>query len=184
MTREAVSIRTYESRDAPSALDTILPLYAEVYAEPPYSEGPADIQDFVTSYARRAAEPGFRLEVAVEPDGEPVAFAFGHSLRTDTKWWDGLLDRVPDDLVREYDGRTFAIIELAVKRSHRRRGVATTLHRQLLTDRQEERVTLLSRPEAVPAQAAYHRWGYRVVGRLRPFADAPIYLARIRQLPL
>lgn len=43
---------------------------------------------------------------------------------------------LPDDITTEYPGRTFAIIEIAVRRRYRRQGLS------------EEWVTLLVRPDA------------------------------------
>jgi hypothetical protein len=39
-----------------------------------------------------------------------------------------------------------------------------------------------ARPDNAPAQAAYARWGWRNVTKLKPFPDAPVYDALI--LPL
>lgn len=164
-----------------SLLNVIEPLYAEIYAEPPYREGPADVADFARQWPDRTRQPGFRLTVA-HADGQPAGFAFGHRLRPDTDWWHGLLDPLPAHLTDEHDGRTFAVIEIAVRAPVRRRHIGAALHTALLAGRDEQRVTLLCRPEARPARAAYTAWGYHPLGRLRPRPDAPVYLAMIRDL--
>jgi len=162
-------------------IDRIASVYGEVYQEPPYLEGPDDVAAFVEDWPRRVTQPGFRL-VTAAADDEIVGFAFGHQLPTETKWWKGAVTPLPEELTLEHAGRTFAIIELAVRRPYRRMGIGRALHSALLSDRPEERVTLLARPEAVPAQRAYASWGYRVVGQVQPWQDAPIYDALIRQL--
>lgn len=177
-------IESYGARDGDTLLPIILPIYAEVYAEYPYFEDAAEAADFSEQYVNYTKESAFQLELARGAEREPIGFALGCSLRPDTDWWSGLLDPVSPDTVLEYKGRTFAIIELAVKPGHRRQGVGRALHHRLLRNRKEERVTLLSRPEAIAAQAAYRQWGYHIVGELRPSKDAPIYLARLRSLPL
>jgi ribosomal protein S18 acetylase RimI-like enzyme len=89
---------------------------------------------------------------------------------------------LPDSIVREDAGRTFAIIELAVAAEYRRRGIAKAMHDALLTDASEERVTLLVRPEAMPARSAYEHWGYAQVGTIRPWPEAPLYDAMVLDL--
>lgn len=180
-----LSIAVYHADPDERLLRSVLPIYAEVYAEPPYREGPAEVRDFAGSWPKRASRPGFRLVLATATS-TPVGFSFGYRLPADTGWWEGQLDPLPQQVTREYEGRTFAVIELAVLAPYRRHGIGRALHQTLLGDRSEERVTLLTRPEpeAHPAQAAYASWSYRPLGRLRPFPGAPVYLAMLRDLPL
>lgn len=65
-------------------------LYAEVFAEPPYREGRAEVEDFASSWSKLVDQPNFRLVIA-DRMGEPVGFSFGHQLRVSTNWWDGAL---------------------------------------------------------------------------------------------
>ncbi|MDQ3152445.1 MAG: GNAT family N-acetyltransferase [Actinomycetota bacterium] len=160
-------------------LSVIRCLYAEVYAEPPYREGPADVADFAGGWPQRVGHPGFRLVIA-SWGVEPIGFGFGHQLPVRTGWWDGALTPLPDDITAEYPGRTFAIIEMAVRRRYRRRCVARRLHAELTAGRPEERITLLVRPDAPAPQRAYRSWDYRPVGRIRPFPEGPVYDAMIR----
>lgn len=170
----------YDGAEACPLLPDVEPVYAEVYAEPPYLEGPSDVADFVAGWPRRCSYPGFRLVVARDQD-TPEGFTFGHPLPDGTGWWSGLLDPAGDGVTAEWPGRTFAIIELAVRATARRSGVARDLVAHLLEGRTEERVTLLVRPEAEaePARAAYRSWGYEVVGQLRPYEGAPVYDAML-----
>lgn len=160
-------------------LGTIRELYAEIYAEPPYREGPADVADFTASWPRRAAQPNFRLILAQHGD-QPIGFSFGFQLTADTDWWDGALTPLPADLTTERPARTFAIIEIAVRRSYRRRGVARRMHAELTAGLVEERVTLLVRPDTPAPRGAYLSWGYRPVGRIQPFPHGPVYDAMIK----
>ncbi|MGH3929084.1 MAG: GNAT family N-acetyltransferase, partial [Pseudonocardiaceae bacterium] len=111
---------------------------------------------------------------------EPIGFGFGHQLSVQTGWWDRALTPLPDGITTEYPGRTFAIIEMAVRRRYRRRGVARRLHAELTTGLPEERITLLVRPDAPAPQHAYRSWGYRSVGRIQPFPEGPVYDAMIK----
>jgi ribosomal protein S18 acetylase RimI-like enzyme len=160
---------------------TVRDLYAEIYAEPPYNEGPDDADDFASGWHRTIDQCNFRLVIARRAD-EAIGFAFGVQLRARTKWWNGALTPLPDDVTAEYTGRTFAIIELAVRCPYRRKGVGRQLHTHLIAGLSEERITLLVRPEAPAAQQAYLSWGYRTVGQIQPVSGAPIYTAMIKQL--
>ncbi len=158
-------------------------LYAEVYAEPPYGEGPAEVEDFAAGWHRTIDQRNFRLVIARRAD-EPIGFAFGVQLRVRTKWWKGALTPLPDDITTEYPGRTFAIIEIAVRYPYRQRGVGRQLHTHLIAGLSEERITLLVRPEAPAPRQAYLSWGYQTVGRIQPFPGAPVYDAMIKKLVL
>lgn len=173
---------SYEGESALVHLDDVLRVYGQVYAEPPYLEGAEDRDFFATDWPRRVAQPGFRLVTAASGP-TVVGFAFGHRLTEQTRWWSGAVEPLPRSLTKESDGRTFAVIELAVAAPWRRRGLARDLHTRLLAERGEQRVTLLVRPEASPAQRAYAAWGYRRVGRIRPGTGAPVYDAMLRDLP-
>lgn len=144
-----------------------------------YCEGETDFSGFADTLPRRAQETNFRLVVAHD-DAQAVGFAMGHDLRPDTGWWDGALTPLSDDITAEHEGRTFAVIELAVLPGYRRRGYARALHAHLLAGLTEERITLLVRPDAEPALRAYERWAYALVGRIQPFTGGPVYDAMIR----
>jgi len=162
---------------------TIQPLYTEVYAEPPYEEGPAEIQEFVDRWNYQARQPGFRLVLAHDNmSGALIGFCFGYPLRATTRWWKGMLDSVDPAVTVEDGHRSFAIIELAVRADRRREGIGRMLHDTLLDGCDRPRAVLLARPEATPALAAYASWGYRNHGRLQPGAQAPVYLALTHDL--
>lgn len=45
-------------------LSSVDELYAEIYAESPYNEGPADVADFASGRSQRISQHNFRLVVA------------------------------------------------------------------------------------------------------------------------
>lgn len=184
MIDDDVLLEAHDADGADGALDIVAALYAEIYAEAPYREGPEEVRAFAQGWPHWLAQPGFRLVLARPADGdrEPVGFAFGHQLAPDTRWWDRLIDPLPADVTEEWPGRTFSIRELAVRARHRRRGIGRGLHRALLSDRPEERVTLAVRPDAGVAQAAYAAWGYTSRGRAHGVLDV-VYVLMTRPLP-
>jgi ribosomal protein S18 acetylase RimI-like enzyme len=111
-------------------------------------------------------QPGFVLAEA-RHGGYLVGYAFGMPLRPSTSWWRQLTTPLPDETTAEHPGRTFALVELLVRASWRRQGIAGTLHDRILADRSEERATLIVRPAATPAQRAFRKWGWRKVARTR-----------------
>jgi ribosomal protein S18 acetylase RimI-like enzyme len=178
---DRLTVTIYGTDTSLDQRDVVGELYAEIYAEPPYGEGPADVEDFTSGWSRTIDQTNFRLVVA-RSAGQPIGFAFGLQLRARTKWWNEALAPLPSEITTEYQGRTFAIIEIAVKQPYRRRGVGRLLHTHLTAGLTEERITLLVRPEAPAPQHAYRSWGYQLAGQIRPFPTAPVYNAMIKQL--
>lgn len=179
MSEGRLTITIYDATIDAGTIDEAASIYREAYAEPPYLEDESQLSTFLDDTRRRSRQPNFRLIIA-RLDQTPLGFALGHQLLPDSRWWEGSLDNIPPDATAEYPGRTFAVIELAIRMPYRRRGLGRRLHAHLTADLSEERLTLLVRPDAEPALAAYSQWGYHSVGHLKPFEDAPIYLAMLR----
>src|SRR5262245_1072150 len=78
-------------------------LYAAVFSEPPYNEGPEAVDEFVDRMHSEVAEPGFDCVEAIANDSV-VGFAYGYSYPAG-RWWDGADRSPPDDVVA---GPTFA----------------------------------------------------------------------------
>ena len=168
-----LTIEFHGADDLDRLLDELLAVYAEVYADrlgdpfsslPRYSERLAD-------YASR---DGFSL-VTGRVHSELIDYTLGMTLPAGSRWWEGFRGAADPDLFREDGHRTFAIAELMVRPAWRRQGHARALHDALLADRTEERATLLVRPDNAAARSAYFSWGWRKVGELQPFPDAPMF---------
>lgn len=165
-------------------LDDIAPVYEEVYAEPPYNEGPRDVAHFIDRYHHEQDIRGFRLAVARH--GQTLAgFAYGLPLSSSTAWWEGFSDTVlSEDFTREDGHRTFVIMELAVRIPYRRQGLGRALHASLVDRNPAERITLAVRPEAIGATRLYAALGYQVVGLTCPWEGAPTYQCMIRAVAI
>jgi ribosomal protein S18 acetylase RimI-like enzyme len=59
-----------------------------------------------------------------------------------------MTEPLSEELTAEWNGRTFAVIDLAVREDHRKRGIGRALLNSLLTDRPEQRATLTVQPDA------------------------------------
>jgi len=179
-----ITYSRHSGTDAAMGLDDFLSAYEEVYAEPPYNEGPRDVAEFIEHYDAHTQRAGMRLILARE-GAEVVGFAYGYYLAPDTRWWANLQDvQLPSAYTREDGRRTFVILEMAVRKPWRRRGISTALHERLLDGVEAQRVTLTVRPEpeAAPARAAYVAWGYESLGTSHPWDDAPFYECMVRPL--
>lgn len=176
-----ISVRVHAATQATAFTSAIVELYAAVFAEPPYHEDAEDVEGFRELLEVEIPQPGFRL-VTAEIGTTLVGFGYGYTLRASTRWWEGIAPPLPPALTAEWDGRTFAIKEIAVAAPHRRKGIARLLHDSLLDHRHEERATLTVRPEAYPAIAAYASWGWSETGRIQPTSNGIEYLVMVRPL--
>ncbi|MEU5992842.1 GNAT family N-acetyltransferase [Spirillospora sp. NPDC047418] len=132
-------------------------VYAEAF--PGY-----DLGNYRTRMGNLLARSGFEV-VTARLDGVLAGFAYGAPLPTGSPWWDGLEPSPPKGFTAETGERTFAVIDLAVRPSHRSSGLGRRLLDGLLAARQEERATLATAPHEHDVQAMYRRWGWRHVGR-------------------
>ncbi|MFI7216737.1 GNAT family N-acetyltransferase [Micromonospora maritima] len=154
-----VAFTTRQPADTASLIDALTDLYALVYAEPPYGEGPAQVADFRARFAAERARPGFRLVTAEQGD-QLVGFAYGWTMPAGT-WW-SRADDDPQSDVRNSD--KFAVLEWIVHPRHRDRGIGAGLMRRLLDGRPEPWATLASDPRS-RARSIYRRNGWREAGR-------------------
>jgi ribosomal protein S18 acetylase RimI-like enzyme len=115
--------------------------------------------------------------------GQLIGFGFGLTLPSSKAWWFDLATEVEPGLTDEPPGRTFALLELGVRKPWQRHGVATRLHDLLLEGRPEERATLTVLPTALAAQAAYAKWGwYKVAQKYNPLPDSPLFDVLLKDL--
>jgi len=136
-------------------------LYAEVFAEPPYREGPEDVAGFVRRFRRQTRQPGFALVISRTGDAL-TGMAYGYTMAPD-EWWRHCDTPAPPEVA---GCAKFAVYELAVRREVRGRGVGRRLLNTLLADRLEQWATLNVNPEAAAAQM-YRRWGWQFIGWCR-----------------
>jgi len=179
---DAISFHVLTGEQAVAHLDDLRVLYREVYAEPPYEWGDEHADLFVDRFKVQAKQDGFAL-VEARQGTELVGMAFGVTLQPSMPWWQNLLEPLPAEVTEERTGRTFALVELLVRKPWRRRHVAQSLHELLLSNRAEERATLTVLPAAIPAQRAYAKWGWQKVGRKRnPLPGGAVFDVLVRRL--
>lgn len=166
-----VTIGLASRERANALLDPICDLYDEVFSAPPFRWTDDESEHHRRMLDSLLVEPTFGL-VTAEADGQLVGFAYGYTLPPDTRWWEGFQSPLSAELAKEREGRTFALIDLAVQRKWRSQGIGGRLVDALLSVRNEERATLCVQPTATDAQAFYDRLGWQKVGRKDMPADA------------
>ena len=153
---------TYVHHDLASATASIpelVDLYAVVYSEPPYEEGPDQVERFRASLPEEMNRPGFAL-ITADSEDRLVGAAYGWTMGAGT-WW-SRADRDPPHPIRDAD--KFAVLEWIVHPDQRGRGTGTELIRRLLDARPENYATLASDPRS-QARKMYERAGWHQVAR-------------------
>jgi hypothetical protein len=161
-----MSTVTYERLEGAAAgqiMEPLADLYAEVYAEPPYCEGPEHLARFREHYAAEVGRPGFVLIRAGGPADELAGVAYGWTMEAG-RWWATGRPEPPDELRAVPKG---ALMEWFVRRSWRERGVGGELLRRWLATRSEPWGVLASNP-ASAARKIYAGMGWRQVGTSKP----------------
>lgn len=163
--------------------EALCALHDSVFAHPPFAWAPDQSASHRATLATLRHDPTFGAVVA--HTGSALAgFAYGHRLPADHGWWRDFPRELPAELRQEWDGRTFALITLAVDPPWRRAGVGSHLVDLLLEGRTEQRAVLSVQPAAVGAHRFYQACGWQWVGRKGPLPGVTppcwdIYLRRI-----
>jgi GNAT superfamily N-acetyltransferase len=176
-----LTVSYYTAADLPNIEGTLIDVYAEVYEHEAATDPFFSIERYTQRLRSHAAGPRWGCAFG-EIEGEPVGYVYGFA-RTAAYTWNGLLttNLSPDQLV-ETDTRTFALCEVMVRAPWRGKGIARTLHDELMSRRIEERSNLLVEQEHPKVRALYEQWGYRWMGVMQPFPDSPRFDSMI--LPL
>jgi ribosomal protein S18 acetylase RimI-like enzyme len=173
---EAANVSLGGVARARALLDPICDLYDAVFSAPPFLWTDDESTHHREMLTGLLDNPTFEIALA-EVDGRVVGFAYGNTLVPTTRWWQGFSTPLPAEFIEEYEGRTFALIDLAVQEEWRGQGVGRQLVDCLLSSRAEQRATLCVQPTAKDAQGFYDRLGWRKVGRkeMPPGAVSPLF---------
>jgi ribosomal protein S18 acetylase RimI-like enzyme len=158
----AVAYHRHAANEARHFVPDMVDLYAVVFAEPPYNEGPEHAAKFRKWLTKELDSPGFTLVRAIAGT-ELVGMAYGYTMPAG-EWWHNATEPPPADI---RDRRKFVVMEWAVRADHRRRGIGRQLMTELLTGRSEPYATLNANPAAA-ARDIYVRWGWQQRGRTHP----------------
>lgn len=157
---------------------TLLDIYSVVYAEDlndPFST----VERFDERLTGHAHRNNWECVLAYAGT-KPVGYAYGSALQPGARWWMRHIDPLPEDYTEETGYRTLALFELMVLGEWRGHGIGKRLHDELISKREEERVTLLC--DDLDVRSMYESWGYVHVGDQKPFCDSPLFSTMVRQL--
>lgn len=172
-----LTVSHYTREHAADVRRQLLDVYAEVYAKEAAEDPFFSLPRFSARLDAHCANSGWSCVIGSVGD-TTVGYAYG---RPDTAQdWEGVTDTSAD--VSSFATGTFGLCELMVRKAWRGTGIARALHDELVQDRPEARASLLVEETHPRVRATYRRWGYQVVGQLRPTADAPQYTAMVLDL--
>jgi GNAT superfamily N-acetyltransferase len=182
---DQVSLVHHTVDEVPCRLDELCDAYADAYRAVPGEDIGTKTSAFRDRATRALGGPNYSL-VTAEADGRIVGFAFGYSLRPDTKWWEGLSPEPEQGFVTETGARTVVLAEIEVRQAWQSKGLGRALHDAFLSGRAEERATLATGPKADGARALYERWGWQRAGTTPGGSGAyfSAYVNYILPLPL
>jgi len=169
-----VEYRHLTAAEANSRVGEFKAIYAAVFSQPPYNEGPEMAGKFVSWVRDESTEPGFDFIQAVD-DGEVVGFAYGYQ-QPAGKWWRGADKPAPADVKT---GPTFAVMEWAVLPNRRGQGIGRTLMDELLAGRTEPYAVLTVNP-AADARRLYEQLGWQHVASTKPGNSSGMHVMLLR----
>ena len=182
MAPDSVAYRRVGGDEVAERMDELADVFREVFQAPPYEYDEEHVRLFRDSLEDHRTVDGFAL-VEARDDKQLVGFSLGIPLKTTRQWWFDMATDVDPELMEEYAGRTFAVIELLVLPQWQGQGVAGRLHDLLLQDRPEQRATLTVEPDADVAQSFYAKRGWRKVARkYNPLPDNPLFDVLLKDL--
>ncbi len=183
MRRPALS--HHDANSTRRLIPPVTAIFATVFGEPPYCEGPDDVTEWLQDLDVQLTRPGFDLVFATEDD-RPLGFAYGYTMTPDMPRWQKLVQPFAQNLdelahAALKHGRIFTLMEFAVLKPWRGYGIGKAMHDALLKRRDEPLALLTVRPDADKAQAAYAAWGWLRIGH-RPREPGPGYDVLVRNL--
>jgi ribosomal protein S18 acetylase RimI-like enzyme len=160
-----VQLRTGDGGLAEIWAPQIHALYCEVFSVPPFRWDDDEPARHRSRLASVASNPTATVAIALSEESL-VGFAYGVPWSPSQDWWSTMTPPPPDSVRREWPGRTFLLIDLALEARYRGRGAGRALVSSLLATRTEERGVLTVQATALATQAFYRGTGWRHQGRL------------------
>jgi GNAT superfamily N-acetyltransferase len=177
---DRLGMRHYDAAEAVVMKEDLVRIYSEIYADKlldPFFT----VERFRERFDAHSSAPDFKLVMASR-DEDTLGYIYGFRLSPDSRWFRGVRDSLPRELTLALaDCDVFAVCEVMVRQEWQRRGIATALHQELWNSRRERVFTLLIEEGNKPSEAAHASWGYRPVGSMQPFPDAPVYISMFLQ---
>lgn len=183
-----LNLTRYRREAADELFEIATEIHAEIYSESLFENHPFFSESaFRQRYVTALEQSSFELLMA-RIEGKEVGYMYGYTLQPEVGWWDAVewSEKTQASWLGDYtaeDGsRTVVIPEILVKLSHRRMGVARSMHDEFLSGRKEQRAGLRVLPNNLPAKTAYLKWGWNTIGMVRPTPEAPLFECMVKSL--
>ncbi|MGW6603341.1 N-acetyltransferase family protein [Streptomyces sp. NPDC055036] len=177
---DVLTLSTYRRDHLPQIRQTLLDVYAEVYAREITNDPFFSVERFDSRLTGHASGAGWMC-VLGEVAGEPVGYAYGATVQPGG-WWGGLVTSVGADLTQEDGQRTIGLFEIMLRAPWRGQGIARGIHDELMGQRSEQRAALTVEQAHPKVRTLYENWGYHKVGEIKPTSDSPLYDALLLDL--
>jgi ribosomal protein S18 acetylase RimI-like enzyme len=155
-----------EVLDVPQALQAapeLAAVYLSAFGAPGYDESPARAEQFGSEQLPLHSErDGFKFVVA-RAEERIVGFAYGFTGERGQWWSDRIAETAPPEIVDEWVGGHFEIVELAVMVEAQGQGLGAALHDVLVADLPHEKALLSTYIDDRPAPRLYRRKGWQVL---------------------
>ena len=155
----AIGYAKLSGEGAAALIPDLIDLYAVVYAEPPYGEGPEQVRRFAQTLPSELGRAGFALARALH-GSQLVGAAYGWTMPAGR--WFASADHDPAPAIKQ--APKLAVMEWIVHPAHRGTGVGRRLMTLLLDDRTEPWAVLAADPRSA-ARSMYRRAGWQSCGR-------------------
>lgn len=165
LTPDRPVLHVLDGAAATAVADELAAVYRAAFGAPGYDEPPEAAERFrAEQLARHVERSGFRC-VTLRVGGRLVGFGYGYTGERGQWWSDQVAEHAPAEVVADWLGGHFELVELAVDPAEQGRGLATALHDALLLDLPHERALLTTYPGDRPAPRLYRRLGWRLLHR-------------------
>jgi ribosomal protein S18 acetylase RimI-like enzyme len=142
----------------------LVSIYREAFQAPPYEKSRAEIDEFMHFLPIHAAQPGFRLLLAIESETQKViGFTYGRSVTARLPWNDLVKPSLRSADLSKWLKDAYQVVEMAVHPEAQGQGVGSQLHDRLLKDLSHRRAVLSTMTAETPASRLYLRKGWKVL---------------------
>lgn len=145
-----------------SSSDELRDVYIDAFTEPPYNEPASAGASFIERVQSEIDRPDWTLLVA-EQNQRISGFAYGYVTEPGQWWHDRVSAWLEPELVQRWLTRSFVLVEFAVERAARGKGVGSRLHDGLLESLSHPTMVTMTHEHENHAVAFYRQRGWQVV---------------------
>jgi ribosomal protein S18 acetylase RimI-like enzyme len=149
--------------------DDIIRIHNDVYSDSPFNRPSSGIDFGTAVLPLHLGRKEFSLTTARDASGAIVGYCYGYVGDHGQFWTDYVADRIHPSLEKAWLGDHLEIVELAVEKSARGKGVGRSLLTALLDSRGDDRMALLTVAKKAPALDLYESIGFTSFGEFENF---------------